>query len=297
MKSIRAPGHITLGAVHRGIALGLALSCAASAQPLQDGKGSFIFRTPQGGKDIRVWYYRPISFHNKSQIVFVMHGVKRNGETYRNTWIRHAREGRFLLLVPEFSSEDYPDSVGYHLGNMFSSSGRRNNEASWSFTVIEDLFDHVKATTGNQAVAYDLYGHSAGAQFVHRLVMFLPNARIRIAIAANAGWYTMPTRDVVFPYGLKDSGTEMSDVGVSFEKNVIILLGAQDTDKNHKHLRKTTGAMAQGAHRLARGQRFYQMAKTAAKKQKIQLKWKRMIVPDVGHSHSKMSVHAARLLR
>ncbi len=273
------------------------LSSNATAEQLRAGSGRFVFKTPQNKKEIQVWYYKPVIFKDTSQIVFVMHGLKRNGEKYRDAWIPHAKQGNFLLLVPEFSKRKYPGSAGYNLGNMFSSSGTKNDEASWSFTVIEDLFDHVKSISRSQESVYSIYGHSAGAQFVHRLVIFKPDARIRTAIAANAGWYTMPTEAIVFPYGLRNSGKNMNSISDSFAKKLIILLGEKDTDENHKYLRKTAEAMAQGKHRVARGHSFYNTAIRSAKEHKVQLEWKIKVISGVGHSNSRMSTHASKLLR
>jgi hypothetical protein len=57
---------------------------------------------------------------------------------------------------------------------------------------------------------YYLYGHSAGAQFVHRHLAFICAGgnplRVIRAVAANAGFYTEPTFEVPFPFGF--GGTE-----------------------------------------------------------------------------------------
>lgn len=124
-----------------------------------------------------------------------------------------------------------------------------------------------------------IYGHSAVAQFVHRMVMFLPKARIKVAISANAGWYTMPSEGTAFPYGLSTSGSKLADVSVSFSKNLTILLGDEDVDENHKYLRKTPEAMSQGKHRFERGHAFYKTAVTRSEERGIKLKWKLKVVP------------------
>src|SRR4051812_545594 len=68
------------------------------------GAGKFEFaphaRRPQ--HRLTVWTYRPDAFGPDSPIVFVMHGVKRNGQGYRDNWAPHSRKAGFLLVVPEF---------------------------------------------------------------------------------------------------------------------------------------------------------------------------------------------------
>jgi poly(3-hydroxybutyrate) depolymerase len=269
-----------------------------AAEQIMKGKGSFVFRTIKGNKEIRVWYYKPVAYSKNSKIVFVMHGVKRNGKHYRDAWLQYSQAENFLLIVPEFTQKDFPGSAGYNLGNMFSPSGELNDESLWSYTIIEDLFDRIKVITGSKTLVYSMYGHSAGAQFVSRFVMFKPDFRLKTAVAANAGWYTMPTDEEAFPYGLKGMRADIiRNVSVSFAKNLVVLLGDQDNDENHKYLRKTAEALRQGKHRLARGRSFYNEAESLAKEQKVPFSWKIKVIPGVGHSNSGMSRHAAQILR
>jgi len=216
-----------------------AISTTYATIPLNKGSGSFVFKDSQGNPDkpITVYYYNPEESKANVPVVFVMHGVKRNGQEYRDSWVEHAKQEKFLLLVPEFSEKYYPGSKQYNLGNMFLSAGKPIPESKWTFTAIEHIFDHIKSTCNIKTKTYNIYGHSAGAQFVHRLVLFLPDARINTAIAANAGWYTMPSDDFEFPYGLKGSGFSVKTLKKAFSKNSIILLGDQDTDAvSYTHL-------------------------------------------------------------
>ena len=175
-------------------------------------------------------------------------------------------------------------------------SGKPVSKPNWTYTAIEHIFDYVKGSNGLEATSYSIYGHSAGAQFVHRLLLFCPDAHINKAICANAGWYTMPSDDFEFPYGLKGSGISVETLKKTFSKNLIILLGNQDTDENHKYLRKTPKAMAQGKHRFERGKSFFLTAKREAAKLKTRLRWKAKVIKNVGHSNSKMAEAAAKLL-
>ena len=67
-----------------------------------------------------------------------------------------------------------------------------NNENEWSFSIIEPLFDSVKSSLSLENDKYNMFGFSAGAQFVHRFIQFKPNARFDKVVAGAAGWYTVP---------------------------------------------------------------------------------------------------------
>ncbi len=276
----------------------LALSPASAADSIAVGSGRFVFSDPSGNTDkpITVWYHSPRRLNANTPVVFVMHGVKRNGREYRDSWAQYAERRRFLLLVPEFSKKYYPGSRQYNLGNMFSSSGEAIDRSKWTYTAIEHVFDHVKTITRLETNTYSIYGHSAGAQFVHRMMLFLPAARIGTAVSANAGWYTMPTNRWAYPYGLKKSGISLDRLKDAFKQNLIILLGDKDTNEKDKYLRRTPEAMAQGKHRFERGKAFFETARREAARLETPFKWKVRVVRGVGHSNSKMARAAASLL-
>ncbi len=265
------------------------------SQRLSKGSGDFIFFT-SGNTPIKVWYHKPGGLNSDSSIVFVMHGLKRNGQTYRNSWIKHADRGKFILIVPEFSKEYYPKSRNYNLGNMITKHGHRQDKSEWTFTVIEQVFDEIKSKNLLTANNYYIYGHSAGAQFVHRYIMFMPQARVKMAIAANAGWYTFPRFDIKFPYGLNQSGLKKEKLLLAFSQQLTILLGTEDNDPHHKYLRRKPGAMAQGKHRLERGHTFFKAAIKEAETNKTWFNWKLEEVIGVGHSNKRMSYAAADLI-
>jgi len=128
------------------------------------------------------------------------------------------------------------------------------------------------------------------------MVLFKPDARIKRAVAANAGWYTLPQYDVHFPYGLRGSGFDQHGLARVFSKDLIVLLGTSDNDPYHRSLRRTSEAMAQGSHRFERGQTFFAEAERAAVRNGLRLSWRVEFVPGVGHSNRGMSPAAAELL-
>ena len=266
-----------------------------SSQALTTGKAQFMFSGWQGPA-LRVWTYTPEKSTQESAVVFVMHGTKRDAERYRNEWADLADEHNFLVVVPEFPKSQFPGSRGYNLGNVLNKNGQKNNPEIWSFSAIEPLFDAIKARTGNQQKGYAIYGHSAGSQFVHRFLYHIPEARITRAVAANAGWYTLPDFAVAFPYGLRQSVVTEDQLKTTLEKQLVILLGTEDTNTTSKNLRKTPEALAQGPHRLARGQYYFSAAQKAAKKYDSGFNWQLEFAPGVGHKNGLMAEFAVPLL-
>ncbi|MCY4352324.1 MAG: alpha/beta hydrolase [Gemmatimonadetes bacterium] len=250
---------------------------------MEPGSGAFNFDR------VKVWYHCPQESLADLPVVFALHGASRNASTYRDTWASHADMHGFLLLAPEFSEAHYPDEETFNLGNVFAKDGTRNALVDWSFQVIEGIFDHVKKRVGLRASSYGFYGHSAGSQFVHRFLYFMPQSHAHIFVAANAGWYTMPTFKQTYPYGLTGSGLAVADLKRSLNQRVVVLLGTDDVDVNHPKLRRTPQAMMQGAHRFERGHTFFETAKREAEALNVPFNWQLDTVPNVGHNNAGMA--------
>ncbi len=287
------------GSILSRLAIGLfavtaLVQLALGAEKLSSGPGRF--EVAYGGKTIRVWYYLPEKAGPNTPVLFVMHGVNRDADRYRDEWLPHAQKYGLLLLVPEFSKELFPTEENYNQGNTRDSKKRPLPREQWSFSFLEPIFDAAKKATGNQSREYHLYGHSAGAQFVHRFLYFVPNARVTKAVAANAGWWTLPDPAVDFPYGLRGSAVDGAALQVMLRRPLVVLLGTADTDPNHVHLRRTPEALAQGPHRFARGQFFYEAGRTRAAELGVPFGWQLATAPGVDHNDKGMAVFAVRHL-
>lgn len=263
---------------------------------LKAGKSQIVF-TDWAGPKLKIWIYRPIEVSENTPIVFVMHGTKRDGERYRDEWSKFAKAENFILIVPEFPRSDFPRANGYNLGNVVKGeNGDLIPREQWAFSAIEPIFDKIKKMTENKTATYSMYGHSAGAQFVHRFVYFVPNARLTHAVAANAGWYTMPDLSVDFPYGLKGSGLSKEALNEALSSKLLVLLGTADTNPNHRTLRVTPEANAQGAHRYARGHSFVLAGKHRAKINQVPFNWSISYAPRIGHKNGQMASFASSFL-
>lgn len=269
-----------------------------STSVIRQGRGVFDFSgyAPLKDKPLRVFYYRPKGEVTQMPILFVMHGVLRNADTYRDNWIALADQYKMLVIVPEFSKEFFPGSRSYNFGNVRGKNGEQIDPEYWSYALLDPVFNEVVKQTGSKAAGYDLFGHSAGSQFVHRFLLLTRNTRANRIVAANAGSYMMPTMDVSFPYGLKNTPVDQEHLREVFAKKVIVQLGEADTSRTERYLPKGDAAMKQGAFRLERGEKFYKMAQDLARKQASPFNWTLRRVPGVGHDNGKMAIDAARAL-
>ena len=253
---------------------------------------------------LRVFYSQPRELRPDTPVVSVMHGGRRDANVYRDIWGRYAAQYDVLVVAPEISEQDFPTGWGYQAGNwvtrdsssLDASKGQRIPREQSSFAAVERAFDQVRQTFGLEAEQYDIYGHGGGAQFVHRMVMLWPEARIRTAVAANAGNYTFPDDSLPLRYGLQNTGIDDQSLARSYAQRLVIMLGTADDDPHHRILNRTDVAMAQGPHRLARGKNFYAVSRAKAEELGTEFNWEVETVYDVGHDARRMAPAGARLL-
>jgi poly(3-hydroxybutyrate) depolymerase len=275
----------------------LTSACApATASGVELAAGAGRFEIAHGGTTIPVWYYLPDDVRADAPVLFVMHGVNRDADRYRNEWQPHAEQHGFILLCPQFSNADFPGEESYNFGNILDKQRQLQPREQWSFRFLEPIFDAVRKTAGNRSERYHLYGHSAGAQFVHRYLFFMPEARIARAVAANAGVWTVPDPAVDYPYGLRGAGVDTVAERALFGRPLVVLLGTADTDQTDIHLRRTPEAMVQGPHRFARGQYFFAAARRESAALGVPLAWRLATAPDIEHSNKLMAPFAVKVL-
>jgi poly(3-hydroxybutyrate) depolymerase len=263
---------------------------------LTRGSGSFTFDMPEGSQapTLDILYHIPATGDIADMpILFVFHGADRNAAAYLEAWKSLAEARHCMVFAPVILDSDYPGSRGYQQGNLVNAAGQTLPQPAWLFSAIEPLFDDVLSRTGAPKVDYDLWGHSGGAQFVHRFVLFGQPQRLGRAVAANAGWYTVPENDADFPYGLGGSPINEAELAAPFSLPLHIHLGTEDTAFNDT---AWEGAFAQGDSRFERGQYFFAHAQLTASNWGISCAWSLMEVAGVGHHAEGMAEAAAAVL-
>jgi len=264
------------------------------------GFGRVAFRA-RDGHDLEAHIYRPRAFDPAGgPIWFVLHGASRDVERYVRAAAPVAERYGALVVAPYFSKQAYPRESDYTLGVM--QAGRWRDPGGYLYAEIEHLFDAVRGSIGGRQTGYYLFGHSAGAQFVHRLLTFLPAARALGGVAANAGWYTLPAqrdpRFETFPYGLIGAPIAQRDLRRFFATPFVVLLGERDTTTADEDelVRGTPEAQAQGSTRLARGRHYFATAKETASELGVPFRWRLEIVPRAAHDAGRVIASAGFLL-
>lgn len=273
---------------------------------LAPGAGHFSFINPNTFKDTQVFYIKGSGYNPEDPPVMVFHGVFRNPDVYRDSWVKLAEEHGLFVIAPLFSEEQFPGTAGYNLGNICMSEKDMTpkSERNWSYHVPEVVFEYFASSGKRDTTArgYVAFGHSAGSQFLHRKVALAPDSRLLLAVSSNAGWYTMPGMTEKWPYGWggldEAAGVIESEALAAFlAAPLVVQLGSKDTDKKHVNLRRTPPALAQGANRLERGRQFIRRSRALSHKHDLPLNWLTQLVPGVGHNSSGMAPYAARLMK
>ncbi|WP_413735517.1 hypothetical protein ACL2XP_22755 [Sodalis sp. RH21] len=275
----------------------LLLTCGLShAAALPQGSGSFGFVVPQTHKKMEVFSYQPPGADAQTPVVFILAGLNRDADKYRDSWVENATKNKLIVIAPRFGEEDYPGNDGYNLGNLVNSkTGKTNPRGEWAFTVISDVFASMQKQGITKQKQYYLFGNSAGCQFEHRMLTFAPDGNIKAAMCAAAGWWTMPDVENPWPYGLDNAPVAVSrkQLAAYFALPVLITVGSKDNDPYHPLLRRSYAAMAQGENRLERARSYFLTGKQKAKRYKLPFNWAFTTLEGVGHNGAKMSAYGA----
>ncbi len=237
--------------------------------------------------------YRPASHTPESPVVLVQHGMGRNGDEYCEAWMAAADRHRLLIVAPSFPSESWPESRHYNDGHVRSADGTVRPRETWSQAIPGRVFDLLREAGLTRRDQAHLWGHSAGGQFVHRLMATQPHHRFAAVGAANAGWYTMPTLDLPYPEGLGGIGVARDDVVRLLAYPLVIFAGDRDIETDAANLPRHDAALAQGPHRFARAHAYLARGQEAAGRLGVTCNWRLIVVPGIGHEGMRMSAIAA----
>jgi hypothetical protein len=263
----------------------------------QAGANDVAYEDPYlPGRPILLRAARPKRHSASTPVLFVHHGVQRNGGDYRDYWLPLVDAAELLVIVPEFSEAAFPKSPWYNYGNRVDADGQRNPRTAWTYGVPARVFAALRRQGVTAAQRYGSFGHSAGGQFVHRMISLGFRDRVAVAATANAGTYAMPDPGVAFPYGLGDAEVDDEALRALLAFRLMVFAGTADTDTSGEHFPREEPAMQQGATRYARAHAYMAAARAAARARGVPCNWTITDIPDVGHDGARMSAAAAPTL-
>jgi hypothetical protein len=244
--------------------------------------------------DCLLWLHAacPPDWHNGMPVLFVHHGVRRNGSAYRDWWLPYAHG--MLVVAIEFPEASFPDYLCYHFGNLHDAAGAARRPERWTYGIGPRLFAALRTQGITTAARYGLFGHSAGGQFVHRMLSFGYREHVAVAVSANAGTYAMPDRAIDWPWGL--GGVPADDLTAVLGFPLTIMAGTEDTKTTSRFFPGGPKSMRQGANRFERAHAYLRAGRDAAAALGVACRWRLIEVPGVGHDGKGMSAAAAPVL-
>jgi len=307
---------------HCGMELIEKSTLIVNAIKIQPGSGYFAV---EGGKTkqdktVTVFYHRPENFSTNSKILFVIPGAGRSGESYRDAWIEESEKYGVLILSLMYPEREYAFE-DYHLGGLIEHSNLdscityledtniaaldeerlvfelNSDPEAWLFNDFDRIFDAVVSHLNSTQTTYDIFGHSAGGHILHRFTIFQKRTKADKIFVANPSFYTLPSFDYIFPFGLNGSLLAQEELESAFVKKMILFLGELDNkSETAGTFLRSKSADAQGLHRLARGRLFFEEARQLAAQKGYAFNWQIQVVPGVGHDHRLMGDAVAQYL-
>ena len=165
--------------------------------------------------------------------------------------------------------------------------------SGWNGPAIEVLVFIPDGANERTPVVVVMHGWSRAAQRYFDDWKALGDAQQFIVVVP---YFPFEDFDTEYPYGLQDAAIDEDGLKAAFGKELVLLLGREDTDFTDPDLRNTPAAKRQGKNCLARGLTMYYVAKTNAAKLNVELKWRVVAVEGADHNNAKMAPTAAKLI-
>ena len=236
---------------------------------------------------------RPRQYDAAIPVLFVHHGVGRNGGDYRDYWLDLVDETRVLAIAIEFPEASFPEYLWYHFGNLHTKDGTPNPRDAWTFGIDARLFEQLRAQGVTTRQSCGWFGHSAGGLFVHRMLSFGFRDHIAVAVSANAGTYAMPDLATPWPFGLGQTDVDADGLRALLAFPITVMAGTEDIITTGRFFPKGPRSMRQGSTRYERAQNYVRSGHATTAALQTSCAWAVIDVPGVGHDGKGMSAAAA----
>lgn len=251
---------------------------------------------PFSSRPVRIHYHFPKTADpTTAQVLMLIPGAGRDAGPLLDAIRETLDKVNVIAFSLEFPAGTYPVRDYQEVG-IRDKDGNLRKPADRTVQLPDRIFLFIKEKSSIQARRYDMFGHSAGGQFIHRFLLFHNSPYVDRAVVGAPGWFTFPDPSLPYPYGLKGTDHASDKVIARFlKKKMILQVGALDTDRGGV-LRKTPEADAQGINRLDRARTFFAFLRKEAQRLDVPFGWTYCEVPGVGHSSNQIARYALESL-
>lgn len=242
-----------------------------------------VFVCTLDGTPLQYFAYVPTGGQKDGRVFVSIHGISRNAEEHLQGFKAEAERFGAVMIAPLFPLADFPryQRLGY---------SSDNTRADFAFDrILQDANDRLGISTS----PLHMFGFSGGGQFAHRYAMFYPR-RVANMVLGAPGWYTFPTPEEYYPFGLRSS-TEWPRLKFSpakFLKIPTMVLVGEDDDVRDADLNKTRRVDAlQGLDRVERGERWTNAMRALARGYNISGDFRFETVANANHAFESYMGH------
>jgi len=219
--------------------------------------------------------YVPSRIDPAARPLISVHGISRRASSHIKAFAPWAERTGRVLIAPLFAQS---------YCRRYQKVVVDKRRADWALLAVLRDIEGAKGLTIDR---FDLFGFSGGAQFGHRLALLYPERIGRLAIA-SAGWYTLPDREEVFPYGLAPYKSKkrraQPDLEACLRIPTLVLVGEGDVLRDPGLRKDPAIDQHQGLTRVERASRWTMAMRKAAMDRGIRSDFEFQLVPGCGHS-------------
>jgi hypothetical protein len=234
------------------------------------------------GKKVKLFCVEPKEITDRTRKMVLIHGTERNAEELYEVATQYADNLNNIFIVPKFDLENF-SYFFFNWGNIQESDTLYPKEKS-----LFEFLPSLNKLLYSDIPQYDLWGFSAGCQFVHRQLMFNPEGLDTVYCCA-AGWYTMPTDKLLYPYGIGnffDKAKLLANIKTPREINVFV----GDMDVGEYNVKRNEFVDAFGTTRLDRAISYYNHISKLRKNTSLQ------IIPNIAHEDTRMLTESLNII-
>lgn len=220
--------------------------------------------------------YAPGSAQPGGPMMVVVHGVTRKPKEIVRALRAEAAEHGITLVAPLFDRRHF---AGYQR--------LRADDRGPADEALDRVVADAARRTGADGERFTMFGHSGGAQFVHRYAMMHPERLLGYVVSA-AGWYTLPDPTLPYPLGAGEGRRGRTpDLDAFLRVPGCVVVGENDDSKEHRYLRRSRKLdPLQGVTRLERARTWVSAVRRASAERGLYTQYGFYVLPDTGHAFS-----------